>query len=149
LQFFVEQTAVQFGTFVPDDLWSSRVLQLAHSNTCIRHALVALSSYHERYWSRDAAGEPLYGLRQYNQAINELVRADRSSHLHIQLVSCTVFICIEVRSRLPAWIDEICTKGPQHRLALARFRTPPAHCPRTKKRREMLMVSPGPEEKPK
>jgi hypothetical protein len=98
LQFFVERTAVQFGTFVPDDLWSSRVLQLAHSNTCIRHALVALSSYHERYCSRDVGGETPYCLRQYNLAISELVKsgAERPSYLHIQLVSCTIFICIEV-----------------------------------------------------
>lgn len=103
LQFFVERTAVQFGTFVPDDLWSSRVLQLAHSNICIRHALVALSSYHERYWSRDVGGETPYGLRQYNLAIKELVRsgADRPSYVHIQLVSCTIFICIEVSRGCP------------------------------------------------
>ncbi|OAQ70925.2 C6 zinc finger domain-containing protein [Pochonia chlamydosporia 170] len=101
LQFFVERTAVQFGTFVPDDLWSSRVLQLAHSNKCIRHALVALSSYHERYWSRDVGGETPYGLRQYNLAISDLVKsgADRPSYLHIQLVSCTIFICIEILRR--------------------------------------------------
>ncbi|KHN94345.1 C6 zinc finger domain protein [Metarhizium album ARSEF 1941] len=101
LQFFVERTAVQFGTFVPDDLWSSRVLQLAHSNTCIRHALVALSSYHERYWSHDVGGETPYGLRQYNLAISELVKsgAERPSYLHIQLVSCTIFICIEILRR--------------------------------------------------
>ncbi|KAH0600798.1 hypothetical protein MHUMG1_01797 [Metarhizium humberi] len=101
LRFFVERTAVQFGTFAPDDLWSSRVLQLAHSNTCIRHALVALSSYHERYWSHDMGGETPYGLRQYNLAISELVKsgADRPSYLHIQLVSCTIFICIEILRR--------------------------------------------------
>ncbi|KJK93280.1 hypothetical protein H633G_02816 [Metarhizium anisopliae BRIP 53284] len=101
LRFFVERTAVQFGTFAPDDLWSSRVLQLAHSNTCIRHALVALSSYHERYWSHDMGGETRYGLRQYNLAISELVKsgADRPSYLHIQLVSCTIFICIEILRR--------------------------------------------------
>ncbi|OAA49476.1 C6 zinc finger domain protein [Metarhizium rileyi] len=101
LQFFVERTAIQFGKFAPDDLWSSRVLQLAHSNTCIRHALIALSSYHERYWSRDIGGETSYGLRQYNLAIGELVKsgADRPSYLHIQLVSCTIFICIEILRR--------------------------------------------------
>lgn len=44
-------------------------------------------------------GETRYGLRQYNLAISELVKsgADRPSYLHIQLVSCTIFICIEVR----------------------------------------------------
>lgn len=100
LQFFVERTAVQFGTFVSNDSWSNRVLQLAHSSTCIRHALVALSSYHERYWSRDIGGETIYGLQQYNLAISELVKAgaEKPSFLHIQLVSCTIFICIEVKT---------------------------------------------------
>lgn len=92
---------MQFTTFVPDDLWSNRVLQLAHSSTCIRHALVALSSYHERYWNGDVGGETAYGLRQYNMAINHVLEAgaDQPFFLPIQLVSCTIFICIEVLRR--------------------------------------------------
>jgi hypothetical protein len=98
LQFFVEQTAVQFGAFLPDDLWSVRMLQLAHSSSCVRHALVALSAYHERFRAgggetHQSSSSEAHGLRQYNMAIRAL-RDDPT--MHLQLVSCTIFVCIEV-----------------------------------------------------
>ena len=98
LQFFFDQTAPQLGNFISDELWSRRVLQLAHGDTCMRHALVALSSYHERFVNVAEDGESLYGLQQYNLAIRELVKADaqKLSYLPVQLVSCAVFISMEV-----------------------------------------------------
>ncbi|KAL2125992.1 hypothetical protein VTI74DRAFT_2005 [Chaetomium olivicolor] len=108
LQFFVEQTAVQLGTFLPDDLWSVRMLQLAYSSSCVRHALVALSAYHERFRagggethqssssSSSSSSSEVHGLRQYNMAIRAL-RDDPT--MHLQLASCTIFVCIEILRR--------------------------------------------------
>ncbi|KAL6693190.1 hypothetical protein J3F84DRAFT_381838 [Trichoderma pleuroticola] len=95
IQFFTEQTIQQLSMFFPDEFWSTRVLQLAYSESCIWHALVALSTYHERYIDRSPGGDALFALRHYNLAINSLssVRHDLSL---IHLVSCIIFICIEI-----------------------------------------------------
>ena len=94
---------MQFEAFLSDDLWSVRMLQLAHSSSCVRHALVALSAYHERFRAGGGGGgsgethqsssSEAHGLRQYNMAIRAL-RDDPT--MHLQLVSCTIFVCIEV-----------------------------------------------------
>ncbi|KAJ3537250.1 hypothetical protein NM208_g6392 [Fusarium decemcellulare] len=99
-QFFTEKTLAGFQTFFRDDLWSSRVLQVAQSTDCIRHAVVALASYHERYLTHDQAQLPesTYGLSHYNRAIRELLTP--SSHTsfrpHVLILSCIIFVCIEV-----------------------------------------------------
>lgn len=99
LQFFVERTMRQLATFFPDDLFSTRVLQVAHLEPSIWHALVALSTYHERFLEHGPGPVPresLFGLRQYNKAIEGLLSSRPSLPL-VRLVSCTIFICIEVR----------------------------------------------------
>ena len=61
------------------------------------YALVALSAYHERFRAGGGddmdSGSEAHGLRQYNTAIRAL-RDDPT--MHLQLVSCTIFVCIEV-----------------------------------------------------
>jgi hypothetical protein len=99
LQFFFEKTLMQFQTFFPDDLWSRCLPQIAESESCIRHALVALSSYHRRYIDRQVQdGGASFALGQYNLAIKGLVRSPQGPPQppHIYLVSCLIFICIEV-----------------------------------------------------
>lgn len=99
LQFFVEKTVVQFESFFPDDLWSTRVLQMAYSHPCIRHALVSLSAHHERYMNPPVGGETSFALLQHNLAIRQLLDTkDQSIMRHVHLISCPIFICIEVFS---------------------------------------------------
>ncbi|PKK53928.1 hypothetical protein CI102_1177 [Trichoderma harzianum] len=71
---------IHLSMFFPDEFWSTRVLQLAYSEPCIWHALVALSTYHERYINRSPGGDASFALRHYNLAINSLssVRHDLS-----------------------------------------------------------------------
>ncbi|EHK20464.1 uncharacterized protein TRIVIDRAFT_68999 [Trichoderma virens Gv29-8] len=61
--------------FFPDDFWSTRVLQMAYSESCIRHALIALSAYHERYIYCSPGSDYSFALRHYNFAINGLSNA--------------------------------------------------------------------------
>lgn len=105
VQFYMERTCAEFGSFVFDEYWSEKVLELAHTNACIRHGLSALSTYHERYWRSAEGKESAYGLHQYNLAIRDLVteKFQNPSTLHIQLVSCTMFICIEVSACVPVF----------------------------------------------
>lgn len=95
IQFFTEQTIQQLSMFFPDEFWSTRVLQLAYTEPCIWHALVALSTYHERYIDQSAGGDASFALRHYNLAINSLSSVRHNLSL-IHLVSCIVFICVEV-----------------------------------------------------
>ncbi|CAK7231649.1 hypothetical protein SCUCBS95973_007989 [Sporothrix curviconia] len=110
LLFFTERTIGQFQAFFPDDFWNSHVLQFALSQDCIRHAIVSLSAHHERYMrprkttgpaisnsatSTDDAGRA-YALKQHNMAIQSLLACgDPQQALHVHLVSCLIFICIE------------------------------------------------------
>ncbi|OAA59755.1 c6 zinc finger domain containing protein [Niveomyces insectorum RCEF 264] len=97
LQFYIERTISQFQLFFPDDFWNSHVLQFALSQDCIRHALVSLSAHHERYLHPErSAGMPSFAFQQHNLAIRSLLAAgDPSKALHVHIVSCLIFICIE------------------------------------------------------
>lgn len=99
-QFFIEKTLVNFQTFFEDDLWNRRVLQVAQSEDCIRHAIVALAYYHELYLTHEQwrSLESVSALKHYNLAIKELLNPspNTSSQGHILVLSCLIFICIEV-----------------------------------------------------
>ncbi|KAF5251852.1 hypothetical protein FANTH_3034 [Fusarium anthophilum] len=99
-QFFIEKTLVNFQTFFEDDLWNRRVLQVAQSTDCIRHAIVALAYYHELYLTHEQwrSLESVSALKHYNLAIKELLdpSPSTSSQGHILVLSCLIFICIEL-----------------------------------------------------
>ncbi|CAJ0547254.1 Ff.00g018810.m01.CDS01 [Fusarium sp. VM40] len=99
-QFFIEKTLVNFQTFFPDDLWGTRVLQVAQSAGCIKHSLVALANYHELYLTHQQwlQLESAHALKHYNLAIRELLTPspDDLSQGHIPILSCLIFISIEL-----------------------------------------------------
>ncbi|KAF9778292.1 hypothetical protein IL306_004219 [Fusarium sp. DS 682] len=95
IQFFKERTVSQLTSFFPDEFWGIRVLQVAQSEPSICHALVSFSAYHEAYTNGIAGDEIPFALRYYNLSIKEL-QASYSSLSHVHLVSCLVFICIEI-----------------------------------------------------
>lgn len=95
IQFFMEHTLSQLTSFFPDEFWGISILQVAQSEPSISHALVSFSAYHEAYMNGEPGNEIPFALRHYNLSIKELRDSHRSlSHVH--LVSCLVFICIEV-----------------------------------------------------
>ena len=101
-QFFQERTLSQLTDAFAEELWDRNVFQIAATEPSIRHALFALSGFHEQYLkpSHDSEKKQLgFALSQYNLAIRELLRFEvhkdyTSSILH--LVSCLIFISIEV-----------------------------------------------------
>lgn len=96
LQFFLEKTNVQFQTYFPDSLWETCVLRRANEDSSIRHALIALSAYHEKYVYRHSQ-DSAFALCQYNLAIKGLMGIGvRKPHPHTSLLSCLIFIYIEV-----------------------------------------------------
>jgi hypothetical protein len=97
LQFFYEKTLAQLTVFFQDEFWTRQVLQVANSDKCIRHSLVALSSYHEAFSTPKPANQSQFALRHYNLSISGILGSSRTAeNAHIHLMSCIVFICIEV-----------------------------------------------------
>ena len=100
LQHFQERTAIELAGPFRDELWLKFVLQVAHQEPSIQHAVFALSGYHENFCNprRNESVEPASALRQYNLAIKSLVKPGTGpSSNFVQLLSCLIFFCIEVR----------------------------------------------------
>lgn len=107
--FFRHKTASQLSGFFGDDFWERLLLQAALYEPSIRHAILALGSLHARFdertglniqdhtigWTDD------FALRNYNQAINLLVKPlsqGGQQVLDVCLVCSILFACFEVRS---------------------------------------------------
>ena len=99
LLFFRERTALQIDSFFPSTFWGVLIPQIAQREPSIRHALIALSDFHEHFMLPGSSnGErPCFGLRQYNLAIRELLNpcANQKTPL-IYLLCCLLFVTIEV-----------------------------------------------------
>lgn len=96
IEFFVERSRAQFAAFFQDEWWNTQILQLAYAEPSIRHALVALSMYHEQFTSKQAEIELQFATRQQNLAIRELLLPNQQSLTHLHPMTCFIFICIEV-----------------------------------------------------
>ncbi|RSL79973.1 hypothetical protein CEP51_006959 [Fusarium floridanum] len=100
LQFFTEKTLAGLQIFFPDQLWNTKILQVAQSTECIRNAVIALASFHEQYLKLTSAQPPdsKFGLGHYNLAIRQSISSsnEASSPPHIPILSCLIFVCIEV-----------------------------------------------------
>lgn len=102
-QFFIEKTLDNFQTFFPDELWNTRILQVAQTEDCIKNGVVALSHFHRLYLTHQQwqSVDSVPALKHYNLAIKDLLApASKSqSQNHVLVISCLIFICIEVCSR--------------------------------------------------
>ena len=96
LQFFTEMTVKQLGSFFSDELWTKRVIQLAYSNDGIKHALLALSSHHERFLQVGYDGATSFATKHQSLAIKQVLANTSNQCTLVHLLSCLMFICIEV-----------------------------------------------------
>lgn len=85
-------------SFFKDDFWSRTVLQIAHQEPTVRHALVALSALHEGLPRNDFNRQWMHpGLHQYNLALQGLREIPQDHEfLHVHLLCCLLFVSIEV-----------------------------------------------------
>lgn len=113
-QFFFERTLDDINSIFPESLWSTTVPTLSQSEPSIKHAVLALSDFHENFASERrpstvVARRPSHdrGLAEYNQAIAQLLGAGPGNppHADIYLVSCVVFISIEVLTSFPEALE--------------------------------------------
>ncbi|KAL2813933.1 hypothetical protein BDW59DRAFT_27572 [Aspergillus cavernicola] len=79
--------------------WSSVVHQLSLSEPAVVHASIALTSAYESLLMGGVALNGPFFLRQYNRAIRALTSnasLENPTSLRITVVSCVLFICIEI-----------------------------------------------------
>lgn len=104
--FFVLQTRPQLAGFFGSDFWEKLVLQAAHHEPAVRHALVAIGSAHEMSGHRSKTVDVdcrTFALEQYNLAIRALLgplARDGERAVDVCLISCILFACFEV-SQIP------------------------------------------------
>ncbi|QPC73045.1 hypothetical protein HYE68_003797 [Fusarium pseudograminearum] len=128
-QFFIEKTLVNFQTFFPDDLWRTKILQVAHHQECIKNGLMALSHFHRLYLTHQQwqKVDSVPALKHYNFAIRELLAPSPNVQGHVLVLSCLIFICIELlQGKTESAIGLFkygCSMIQQHRKDLPRCKT--------------------------
>lgn len=105
--FFLNRTTSQLSGFWVSDFWGCFILQAAHHQPAIRHAVLALGSLHERFEAGDRSvvspiwdkGEGGFALQQYNQAIQQLIKptSEGEQAIDVCLIACLLFACFEVK----------------------------------------------------
>ena len=104
--FFLHRTASQLSGFWDSDFWGCLILRATHHQPAIRHAVLALSSLHERFeagdrsvvypiWNKREGG---FALEQYNHAIQQLIKpaTEGKQAVDVCLIACMLFASFEV-----------------------------------------------------
>ncbi|KJK61753.1 hypothetical protein P875_00086692 [Aspergillus parasiticus SU-1] len=115
-QFFYERTVPSLAGLCGSEFWSGLVLRVSQHETAVYHALIALGSLHENFenghWLT-RRGIDTFAVQQYVSAIRALLGSSdsspcvspgqpagspRSLTLDVCLISCILFIFIEIMS---------------------------------------------------
>jgi hypothetical protein len=106
-QIFCDRTAHDLAGYFPTSFWQRGVLQESHSDSSVRHAVIALGALTKTLdsslgvnvfeTSNDATEHHEYALSQYNKAIVYLRQtlAKGNPSIRTALVACLLFICFE------------------------------------------------------
>lgn len=106
MAYFHAKAALQLAGFDDGKFWEISIPQASRQEPAIHHAVLALSSLHERFvrsdpslfgsWGRD---QDAFALTHYNKAIQRLVSRGPGSQqkpIDVCLITCMLFYCIEV-----------------------------------------------------
>lgn len=106
LQFFQEISVRQLSGYFTGHFWSDGLIRLALHEPIVGNAILALSSFHECFLRGSISGSPTsqnqeqynFALSRYNLAIKDVLypAPDQASSLDIHLITCLIFISIEV-----------------------------------------------------
>ena len=103
--FFCTRTIPQLSGFFGSEFWERLVPRTTYHHPAIKHAVLALSSLHERFEQGDMSvfasnldiAQGGFALHQYNKAIQQLIQVTSRQQLDICLISCVLFACFEVK----------------------------------------------------
>ncbi|KAN0112457.1 hypothetical protein V8E51_005408 [Hyaloscypha variabilis] len=108
-EWFRFRTVTKFPGLFASSFWDAMILQASSNEPAVWHAVLALSSAHKREcfagqskMGKDTLldGHEKFMLRQYSKAIGHLTQSSFSakakSDTRIALVTCVVFICLEL-----------------------------------------------------
>ncbi|KAI0416123.1 hypothetical protein F5X98DRAFT_201127 [Xylaria grammica] len=98
--FFVQRTCSQVAGFFGSDFWERLVLQAAHNEPAVLHAIVAIGSRHELAMRQTAKADTveIFALGQYNLAIKHLLDPSfgkQQQCVDIYLMLSILFACFE------------------------------------------------------
>ncbi|KAI0545121.1 hypothetical protein F4679DRAFT_488800 [Xylaria curta] len=98
--FFVQRTCLQLAGFFGSDFWERLILQAAHHEPAIRHAIIAIGSRHELAVQQTANIDTVgvFALGQYNLAIKHLLDPSITNgkrSVDVYFVSSILFACFE------------------------------------------------------
>ncbi|OAP65635.1 hypothetical protein AYL99_01607 [Fonsecaea erecta] len=103
--YFRDRTSRQLLSFAHHDFWNRLVIQAGYSRGIVRHALVAIASYHESVDTPDHVRQldrQQFAICQYNKAIKSLLDAGIHSDVEDVLLASILFTFFEnVRGALP------------------------------------------------
>ena len=102
-RYFRERTTPQLCCYHGSELWSSDILQVAQADPCIRHAVIALSSFHEIFTLQagDWHATNAFALQNYNLAIRHQIQASvgrcvNSEDADRYMTASILFVIIEL-----------------------------------------------------
>ncbi|KAH6682480.1 hypothetical protein B0J14DRAFT_573682 [Halenospora varia] len=104
--YFMQHTIPQLSGILTSDFWSRLVMQTAHYEPAIKHAVVALGSLHESFRRGESHTQELslsktertFATSQYVRAIGLLVGPEQKEKqkMDVALIACVLFVCFEV-----------------------------------------------------
>jgi len=114
--FFYQRTSTQLNGFDDHTFWEGTVLQVAHIDVGVRHALIALAYLHEDFENGAVHRkvENTSVLKHYNLAIrnhlNLVANHEQASaaEAYKYLIPCLIFIVIEVLPSCERPLPAIC-----------------------------------------
>jgi len=96
--YYRDRTASQINSVAADGFWSRLVIQAGYSRDIVRHALVAIGSYHEGVDHLDEcrrSDKYKFALQQYNKSINGILKSTAESDIEEILLSIILFTFFE------------------------------------------------------
>lgn len=100
IEFFCKVAAPSLSGPIDPYFWTNTVLQFCEHEPAVRHSIMTISSLFENLQSRDTSSSSttrrsVFALNHYNAAIREL-QTPHNPDLVLTLMSCLLFVCIEV-----------------------------------------------------
>lgn len=98
----MQRTSSQVAGFFGSDFWERLILQAAHQEPAVLHAIVAIGARHELVMQQTAPADTVetFALGQYNLAIKNLIDPSLGKQqrgVDIYLMLSILFACFEVQ----------------------------------------------------